>query len=82
MSAVIAVVVGQRRLPTEAGLQMVGSQTEEVALPGAQDASVLHREFWLDWYIFDQVDRFFQAIDHEVDAGESGGDAANAMEAD
>ena len=83
MAAVIGVAVGLGRLSEEAELQLVGMQVDQGAtLAGAQDASLLQDEFWLDWHIFNQVDRYFQAIDGEVDAGESGGDAADAMEAD
>ena len=51
-------------------------------LAGAQDESLLQDEFWLDWHIFNQVDRYFQAIDSEVDAGESAGDGADGVEFD
>jgi hypothetical protein len=78
LAAVLAVALGQRRPPEEAELELVGQQVEQgAAMAVAPDEAGGQSGTWLDWHFFNQFDRYFQAMDSEVNAGEAGGDGGD-----
>jgi len=75
LAAVLAVAMGQDRTAEGSDLQLVERQVEQEAAQardthGASDQGGL----WLDWHFFNRFDTYFQAVDSEVSASESGGD--------
>ena len=72
MAAVIAVAVGGRMPSEETELQLVGMQVEQGAAMRHDTSG--QSDMWFDWHVFNDFDRYFQAMDSEVEAGGSWGD--------
>lgn len=81
MAAVIGVAVGGTRLTDEANLQPAWHQVESRASIGvAPNDGGSQADLWFYYAYFHQFDQDFQAMDSEVDAGESGGDWGDGIE--
>jgi hypothetical protein len=74
MAAVVAVTQRGRMPPEGTELQLLGKQIERAA---AMQHDVSARDIWFDWDFFNDFDRYFQAMDSEVNAGDSCGDGGD-----
>ena len=75
LAAVLEVAVGRGGRQVEDDMQLLGQQVVEgTAMAVAPQEASVQSDRWLDWHFFNHFDRYFQAMDSEVNAGESGGD--------
>ena len=76
LGAVLAVALGQRRLPEETQQQLVGEQVEQIATMAVapQGTASYYSDMRFQWLIYHDFDRYFGMVDSGVDAGGGPGD--------